>query len=336
MTVRVGLVGLGFMGRMHLAAYGKIKDAEVVAIADQDERRASGDLAGGWGNIDGGIERLDMTCVTGTTDWKRLIALDDVDVVDICLPTPAHDEVATAALAAGKHVLCEKPLALTSQATARIVEAANSSKGMFMPAMCIRFWPQWHWLKEQVESRIYGRLLGLRIERVSAPPAGWFRDGAMSGGSLLDLHIHDTDYVYYLLGKPNSVFSRGYSQYSGLPDHIMTQYIYEGGPSLVSAEGGWLGEGYPFAMRFLANFENATVDYDCTRDDDLQVFAGEDQQVNIKLEGDGYEAEIEYFIECVKNGTPPTRVTPEDALVSIRIAEAEARSIETGQVIQIE
>lgn len=336
MTVKVGLVGLGFMGRMHLAAYGKIDDAEIVAISDQDEKRAAGDLSGGWGNIDGAAEQIDMTHITGTTDWKQLIELDQVDAVDICLPTPAHAEVAAAALAAGKHVLCEKPLALTSQAAAEIVAAAKQSKGLFMPAMCIRFWPQWHWLKEQIQSGAYGRLLGLRIERIGAPPAGWFRDGSLSGGTLLDMHIHDTDYVCYLLGKPASVYSRGYTQYSGLPDHLITQYIYEDGPALVSAEGGWLGEGYPFAMRYLANFENATVDYDCTREKDLQVFSGEDQQQHIELEGDGYEAEIRYFIDCIKNDTPPTRVTPEDALTSIQITEAEARSIETGQVVSID
>lgn len=335
MSINVGVIGLGFMGRMHLAAYESIPDAKLVAIADQDPKRAAGDFSGGWGNMEGGVEKLDMADITGTTDWRELIQLDNVDVVDICLPTPAHVEVATATLAAGKHLICEKPLALNLKDTQTIVDAANNAKGMFMPAMCIRFWPQWHWLKEQIENNTYGKLLGLRIERVGGPPAGWFRDGAMSGGAILDLHIHDTDFVYYLLGKPNAVFSRGYSQYSGNPDHIITQYIYNDGPTLVSAEGGWLGEGYPFAMRYLANFENATVDYDCTRDEDLQI-SQNDKTQHLKIEGnDGYANELAYFINCVKTNTPPARVTAQDAITSIQLIEAEAQSVKTGKPIVI-
>ena len=111
---RIGIIGLGFMGRMHIGAYAKLPGARLVAIADQDAKRARGDFSGGWGNIAGSAESLDMTGITGTTDFQALIRHPDVDVVDICVPTPAHEALAVAALEAGKHVLCEKPLALDS------------------------------------------------------------------------------------------------------------------------------------------------------------------------------------------------------------------------------
>src|SRR5262245_47141740 len=111
---RIGLVGLGFMGRMHISAYAKMPHARIVAIADQDPKRAAGDFSGAWGNIAGAAERLDMTGVTGTTDFQALIENPDVDLVDICVPTPAHETLAVAALETGKHVLCEKPLSLES------------------------------------------------------------------------------------------------------------------------------------------------------------------------------------------------------------------------------
>ena len=90
---RIGIIGLGFMGRMHYGVYDKLPEAKVVAVADANPKRAAGDLSGGWGNIDGGgITQLPMDRIRGTTDWRELIAMPEVDVVDICLPTPAHVE----------------------------------------------------------------------------------------------------------------------------------------------------------------------------------------------------------------------------------------------------
>ena len=99
---RIGLIGLGFMGRMHLAAYSKTPSAQLVAVADADPKRAAGDLSGGWGNIEGAVEQLDMAQIQGTTDYRELLGWDDVEVVDICVPTPAHPEVAIAASTASR------------------------------------------------------------------------------------------------------------------------------------------------------------------------------------------------------------------------------------------
>ena len=220
---RIGIIGLGFMGRMHISAYAKLSGARLVAVADQDEKRASGDFSGGWGNIAGSAESLDMTGITGTTDFQALIRHPDVDVVDICVPTPSHEALAVAALEAGKHVLCEKPLALDSSSAERMAQTAARAKGLFMPAMCMRFWPQWAWLKQAVDEKRYGRVLGATFRRVASMPPGWFSNGQMSGGALLDLHIHDTDFVFHLFGRPDAVFSRGYSKTSGRTDHIATR-----------------------------------------------------------------------------------------------------------------
>src|SRR5437867_2937373 len=140
-----------------------------------------------------------------------------------------------AALRAGKHVLCEKPLARTSAAARQIVEAAAKAKGIFMPAMCLRFWPEWAWLKEAIAAGRYGKVLAARFRRVAEPP-GWgrntFFNGAESGGALFDLHIHDTDFVQYCFGRPQSVFSSGYAKFSGAIDHVITQYQVDSGASV--------------------------------------------------------------------------------------------------------
>ncbi len=330
--IRVGLIGLGFMGRMHIGAYGKIEGARIVAVADQDPRRASGDLSGQWGNIAGAADRLDMTGVTGTTDFQALIRNPDVDLVDICVPTPAHEALAIAALEAGKHVVCEKPLALDSASAQRIADAAGRSRGLFMPAMCLRFWPQWMWLKRAVEEHRYGAVRGATFRRVASMPPGWFGNGALSGGAILDLHVHDTDFVCHLFGKPDAVFSRGYSKTSGNTDHVVTAYLYDRGPALVSAEGSWcMADGFAFTMRYTVNFEKATADFDGAREHAL-IVSTDGKADPVDLSGDGYEGELAYFLDCVRTGRQPARVTAADAVMGLRVIEAEQRSLESGRI----
>ena len=345
--IRIGIIGLGFMGKTHYGVYERNPEAQVVAIADSDPKRARGDLTGGWGNVKTGetSDQLPMDRIRGTTDWRELLAMPEVDVVDICLPTPTHVEIATAALATGKHVLCEKPLARTSAQARQIAEAAARAKGFFMPAMCMRFWPEWEWLKRAVAEQHYGRVLSATFRRVGSYPQGWFMNGAMSGGAILDLHVHDTDFVYHLFGKPRGVFSRGYTAASGEVDHVVTHYLFDGtqaGPGqaapgpLVTAEGGWtMSAGHPFSMRATVVFERATADYDLTRKDTLLLYADGKSEPVPHPTHDGWTGELSYFLECVKTGQRPTRVTADDAVAGLQIVEAERRSVESGRVEEV-
>jgi predicted dehydrogenase len=334
---RIGIIGLGFMGRMHYDTYLKIPGAQVVAVCDADPRRAAGDLSGGWGGNfgDGGTQHLPMDRITGTTDPMELIRSDNVDVVDICLPTPAHVEIVTAALSAGKHVLCEKPLA-NNAADARIIAAAaGSAKGMFMPAMCVRFWPEWEWLKRAVAEGRYGKVRSAIFRRRGSMPQGWFRNGKLSGGALFDLHVHDTDFIYHLFGKPQGVFSRGYVAGTGEIDHVFTQYLYDR-EMMVAAEGGWaFADGFGFQVTYTVNFESATADFDMARKPALLLMGGGKSEPVEVPPHDGYEGELAYFLQCVRTGQKPQRVTADDAVVGLQIVEAEKRSIETGMAVML-
>ena len=332
---RIGIIGLGFMGRVHYDTYSKVPGAQVVAVCDADPKRAAGDLSDTWGNVDKGATRqLPMDRIKGTCDWKELLANPDVEIIDICLPTPTHVELATAALATGKHVMCEKPLARTSADARTIADAAAKARGLFMPAMCMRFWPEWEWLKQAVDDGRYGRVLSAIFRRVGSTPQGWFRNGQLSGGALLDLHVHDTDFVYHVFGRPEKVSSTGHVGKSGEIDHVVTQYQYgTKGPPSVTAEGSWAAsEGFGFRMQYTVHFERATAEFDMSRKDGaLAVYAdGKQQPVDVPKR-DGYVGEMAYFLECVRTGRRPTRVTAEDAVVGLQIVEAEKRSIETGQ-----
>ena len=339
-TVNVGIIGLGFMGVTHAKAYRKVPGVRIAAICDAVRLPADGVLAAA-GNIgDPDAVRLDMTKVKAYSDYRQLLENPDVDLIDICVPTHFHKEIAIAALRAGKHVICEKPLARTSADCREIVEAAKGARGFFMPAMCIRFWPEWAWLKKAIAENTYGKVYAARFRRVSEPP-GWskqmFLDGAKSGGALLDLHIHDTDFVQYCFGRPLAVYSTGYSKISGAIDHVVTQYKVASGAA-VHAEGGWaMAAGFGFSMTYTVNFERATADYDPARGPEpLRLCVEGEPPRNLKAEGiDGYVGELAHIVEAIQKGTPPTVVTAQDGLSAVEICEAEERSIKLCESVSL-
>jgi len=340
--INVAVVGLGFMGHTHLKAYRKIPNARIAALCDALHLPVDGVLAAPGGNIGSANDSLsfDMREVKATHDFAELLADPAIDLIDICVPTLAHPKLAIAALQAGKHVLCEKPLARTAAAAREIAAAAATAKGFFMPGMCIRFWPEYAWIKQAIAQQTYGRVLAARFRRVSEPPA-WgrehFFDGAKSGGAILDLHIHDADFVQYCFGRPSAVFAQGFSHYSGEIDHVVAQYQVAGGAA-VSAEGGWvMGDGHGFEMAYSVIFENATVDFNCNRGgDSLRVFENGQAACSIALPpGDAYLAELSYMIECIATQQPPTTVTASDAASAVEICEAEGQSIRSGKLVTL-
>jgi predicted dehydrogenase len=268
----------------------------------------------------------------------ELLADPAVELVDLCVPTPLHPEQSIAALNAGKHVLCEKPLALNAEQARQIVQTAQGAKGFFMPAMCMRFWPGWAWLKQVVAEKTYGKVLAARFRRMSETPAwskGTYTSGNTSGGALFDLHIHDTDFVQFLFGRPKSVFATGVVRGADSIDHVVTQYNYPGGPA-VYAEGSWLlAKGFNMAYTLLC--ERATIDYDLSRGAEaLKVIEeGQAPRVVNPGEGDGYSGEIRHLLESVLSGKPPAIVTAADGLSAVQICEAEAKSVRTGQVVAV-
>jgi len=334
--VNVAVVGLGFMGVTHLRAYQPLASAKIVAVCDAVRLPVNGVLQGVAGNIK---KSDDIDLGAHVKVFRRLeevLADPEVTLVDLCTPTPLHPEQAVAALKAGKHVLCEKPIARTSAAAREIVRAEESAPGFLMPAMCMRFWPGWNWLKQVVEEKRFGKILAARFRRVSEMP-GWSKQGTYSagsdlGGALFDLHIHDTDFVQFLFGRPQRVFSTGVTDAGGSITHVTSQYVYRGGPS-VYAEGGWLlTKG--FNMGYTLHCENATLDFDLARGTQaMQVIeAGKEPRFVTFESGDGYNEEIRYVVECAKAGKAPTIVTGTDGVSALEICEAEEKSLKTGEI----
>jgi predicted dehydrogenase len=338
--VNVAVVGLGFMGTTHLKAYQQIESARISAVCDAMRLPVNGVLPGISGNITGHDALHLGSEVRAYGSLDEVLADPGVELVDLCVPTPLHHPQAIAALRAGKHVICEKPLARTAVLAREIVDVAKSAKGFFLPAMCLRFWPEWAWLKHTVDRNTFGKVLAARFRRVSEAP-GWSRGsyfkGDESGGALLDLHIHDTDFIQYLFGRPLSVFASGLTRFSGAIDHVVAQYQVASGAT-VSAEGSWLmTAGHGFSMAYTVNFERATADYDSVRGAEaLRVFEEGQPPRVIKCEGpDGYGQELRHMIESILAGTRPTVVTAQDGLSAVEICEAAEESVKTGQVVSL-
>ena len=338
--VNIAVVGLGFMGVTHLRAYQQVESARIVAVCDAIRLPVNGILQGVAGNIK---KSDDIDLGREVKIFRKLeevLAEPEVSLVDLCTPTPLHPEQAIAALKAGKNILCEKPIARTSAQAREFIRAEKAAPGFLMTAMCMRFWPGWSWLKEVVEKRTYGEVLSARFRRISEMP-GWSKQGTYSaagsdlGGALFDLHIHDTDFVQFLFGRPARVFSTGVTDTAGSINHVVTQYVYPAGPA-VCAEGGWLlTKG--FNMGYTIHCQRATLDFDLARGANaMQVIEeGKDSRF-ITYDGtDGYGEEVRYVVNCAKLGKAPSIVTAQDGLSALEICEAEEKSLKTGQVVQV-
>ncbi len=339
--IRVGIVGTGFMAVAHIRAYQQVAGVEIGALCNPSGRNLDGDFSDVHGNI-GSDEpvKLDMANISACRNLDELLADESIDLIDITTPTFLHHEQALAALASGKHVLCEKPLARTSGQAREIAEAAQNANGFFMPAMCLRFWPEWKWVKDAIDDGRFGKPLSARFRRVAEAPA-WgqtsFLDGKKSGGALLDLHIHDADFAAYCFGRPSHVYAQGHTKVSGEIDHVLAQYTVECGAA-VSAEGSWaMAKGFGFNMAYTVNFENATVDYDSARGDEaLKLFEPDKEPQVLKLdEGDGYTGQIAHLVESIQSGKAPTIVTAQDGLTSVELCEAAAQSIDSGKRVAL-
>ncbi len=337
--VRVGICGCGFMGRTHHRLLSARPDVRITALMDIDEGRRHGRWSDRIGNLPSRWdEALDMSAIRSHATVEDLVADPDVDLVVVTLPTHLHAATTIAALRAGKHVLCEKPMALSSADCDRIVAAARAAPGYYMVAQCIRFWPQYAEIKRRVDSGEYGPVRSVMLRRIASPPGysagGWLMDHQRSGGALLDLHVHDVDYALYLLGPPRGVLAGGTRGPSGGIDHVSALWDY-GPDQIVSLEGGWsYHPGFAFEMFVNVRCDLATMQWRMSDGPRVKLWAaGRDpQEIDVKP-GDGWSEEIDYFLNCVARGQRPTIVTPESSALAIRIAELERESIQRGEKV---
>ncbi|MCE5340949.1 MAG: Gfo/Idh/MocA family oxidoreductase [Planctomycetaceae bacterium] len=336
--IRIGIVGFGFMGKMHFQCYQQIKNVKIAAVCDVEMCRLS--ATGTVGNIRGSKKVLDLKGIPLYSDFDKMVKEQNLDAVSITLPTYLHYIYTIKAIKAGLHTLCEKPMALNTKDCKKMIDAAKKYKKILQIGHCIRFWPEYIYLRNIVNSGKYGRVLGATFQRLSYAPIwswnNWFMDKNKSGGAILDLHIHDSDYVQYLFGTPKKVFSRGIKGPSKGTDYIVTNFIYDDN-KVITAEGGWtMKKGFGFEMSFNVMLERATISYDCTRTPVFKVATDKGKLITPKLpKNNGYMGELLHFIKAINGKKIPAITTPQDSLNSVKIVLAEKKSAQTGRTISL-
>ena len=319
--LKVGLYGFGGIARAHKMAYDQcVKEAvpiELVAVCDISEERLK-------------ICKNLSEHIHTYQSLEAMLDNETLDIVDICLPTYMHKDAIKQLLKDGYHVLCEKPMALTSSDCIDILEVAATSKGKLMIGQCLRFAPEYEYLKELVSNNQYGKVISAYFQRYSGPPLwgwqNWFLDVHKSGGCLMDQHIHDVDIIRFLFGDPLGVncYSTGDKcQY----DSVMTRFVYDD-EKLVFALSDWgLREGVGFRQEYRVNFERATV---ILQDGILTLYKKMRPPIEIKVDkSDGIKEEIIYFVDLILNQVDNIKNPPESAAETIALMENVRKSADS-------
>lgn len=334
------------MGSTHFRIHQQLSKSEIIAVSDVDKAKLQGDWSKIGGNIGDGdnSKPVDMSGIQTYTDAMDMIASSDIDMVDICVPTYLHEKYVLAALDAGKHVFCEKPVGMSFDEATRITKKAAKSKGQYTNGLCVRYWPEYRHAFEIYKSGQLGKMLSATFKRVSPSIHDtswndWFMKSKQSGGALLDLHLHDTDLVRYFFGKPISVTSfglRGARSDKGI-DHVFTNYSFGDG-TLVVSEGGWdPAPKTPFEMSFQIVCEKGTIrfsenGYKIIHEDGII------DEPKPALEGlpTGWHVEIDYFLESIQVGKAPDGYLKLDEIRdSMAIIEAEMVSVKKKRTVNV-
>ncbi len=331
--LKIGLIGCGFMGGMHAACYKEIEGAEIVAVADVRREKAA--------------EIADPIGAAIYETGAQLIENAAVDIIDICLPTYLHTKHAVLAMQKGRDVFIEKPVCLTMEEAALLQKTAQETGANVQIGQVIRFWDEYKWLKEVTERKEYGEVLSAVFTRLSPWPdwawEGWIHEADRSGSMALDLHVHDVDFMRYLLGEPDSFTSRAVRDERGVIEQIYTTYMY--GETVVTIEGCWdYPAEFPFEAGFRVKFEKGTAVLNpnglavylkgggTVKPEIKPAFTGEGKAGGNLSSLGGYYNELAYFVERLQKNEPLLVAPLDEGIKSAALALREIESVGGAQI----
>lgn len=338
--VRIGIVGIGFMGWIHYLATKGLRDAQLVAVCSRDPKKLAGDWTSIRGNFGPPGQQVDLSNVQRYSTLSQMLADPDIDLIDVCNPTAQHEATAIEALRAGKHVLVEKAIAMSPEGADRMLAAAKQVNKLLMVAHVLPFFPEFKFAAETIQSGKYGRLVGGHFKRVISKPdwSAEIGDAAATGGPAVDLHIHDTHFIGLICGVPKQVFSNGVEG-KGAVDYLTTQYLYgPGGPAVSCSSGAVAMKAREFVHGYEIYLEKATLVYEsgtCP----LTVLHADGKQERPQLSGGdpvgAFTAEIQAAVDGVRTGQAPALLSAQLARDALVMCLKECESVRTGKAVLI-
>ena len=300
--LKVGMAGIGGISGAHIPAWEAMEETELAALCDIRQEC---------------LEKYPDKHLY--TDFQEMLNAEQLDILDICLPTYLHADYAVQAMERGIHVICEKPVSLKTEDVERVYEAARRNNVKFMVAQVLRFWPEYELLKEIYDSGKYGKLLSGSMSRLGGIPKwswdNWMADEKRSGLVPFYLHIHDLDFLVYAFGKPEDAKVHRAKR----PEQDYFSVVYEYPEFFVTTEASWYAAPYPFTASFRFQFEKAILAFerqqcmlyeeDGTVTDLTEAAEGDTGGINLP-KSDAYANEIHYFTKCVLEDRFPERVKP--------------------------
>jgi predicted dehydrogenase len=339
--IRIGIVGIGFMGMIHYLAARKLKGARVEAVCSRDEKKLAGDWRSIQGNFGPRGEMMDLSGQRRYAKLEEMLADPNLDLIDVCNPTNLHPETAIKALEAGKHVIVEKAIALDPKDADAMLAAARKAKRLLMVGHVLPFFPEFAYAAEAIRGGRHGKLIGGHFKRVISKPdwSAEIGDASKTGGPAVDLHIHDTHFIGLVAGVPSQVFSTGVVSGDAV-DYLTTSYLYgRGGPAVTCSSGAVAMKGRPFVHGYEIYLEKATLVYEsgtCP----LTVLSADGKSEQPKLEG-GAEAttaftlELQAAVDGVNAGKEPDLLSAKLARDALVLCHRECESVKTGKAVAV-
>ncbi|MBP1924838.1 putative dehydrogenase [Sedimentibacter acidaminivorans] len=330
--MKIIIVGTGVMGITHANA---IKDSEILSLVGFVGR-----------NFEKTKKIAESFSTNAYTDIEEMLSKEDVDILDICLPTYLHEYAVSMAIKYKKHIMCEKPFTLSCSLAERLSNKAKNAGIRMMVLQVVRFWPEYVSIKNMIDKKVIGEIQNIYMNRLSTYPkySSWFRDPSKSGGGLYDLNIHDLDYLYYLFGEVKSVYATGQKSSKNSYDAVTANIVFVRGiTATVECNMDIKGE-YPFTTCVRVIGELGALEYNSTSryDDNFDnvkynelILYLEDKKPN-KIgvtQYNPYQKQMEYFARCVLQDKDPEIINMNDVVYVLKMIKAIEKSLETNNVV---
>ena len=326
-NVKIAVIGIGKLGQRHLNVWSQLEGIEIVGIVGRDQAKLQ--QVG---------ERFETATFTSVED---LLSLKDVDAFDICTPTDTHLSFVKQIAQAKKHIICAKPLGLTSLEAEAMITICEQNDVQLLVSHTLRFFPEYVNAQDQVKNGAIGRPGVIRMSRGVPYPSKdreWYTDEQRSGGLFLDLGIHEFEWIQSTFGEVQRVMAKHVKhtepEGKSLEYGLVTLRMADG--TVVHIELSWAETKFRSSFELTGNKGMITYNYDESNPVTLDFHEREPSVVLPKsmLRRDPYVRQLEHFLDCLTGKVDPV-VSANDALVAIRIAEAAKKSAAVGQPVTL-